>query len=240
MADQEMIKHTKAAYKAVNNPLTNWKHKLKEVSMEILIIVFAVSLSIWLHSWNEKRHERSEAVAFLKGLNTDIGDDLVQLKSDRETYSRVLNGGAYFLKVSNGDSLNKDSLAKYKWIFYNTTFFQVNGSRYQALKASGKLNIIENKVLLDNIITFYEHEIPYTNMLNSDFNNYKTGKLGEFLDENLVIAKDGSNNWEVILKTSRMRNTLLRVKNVQQNIYQYTVAEKHVVKLQELINEELK
>src|SRR5213075_1367445 len=103
MADQEMIKHTKVAYKALNNPLTSWKHKFKEVSMEILIIVFAVSLSIWLHSWNEKRHERSEAVAFLKGLYTDIGNDLVQLKSDRETYSRVLNGGAYFLKVSNGD-----------------------------------------------------------------------------------------------------------------------------------------
>ena len=96
------------------------------------------------------------------------------------------------------------------------------------------------KILLDNIITFYEHEIPYTNMLNSDFNNYKTGKLGEFLDENIVIAKDGSNNWDAILKTSRMRNTLLRIKNVQQNINQYMVAEKYVVKLQELINEELK
>ena len=240
MADQEMIKHTKAAYKALNNPLTSWKHKVKEVGMEIIIIVFAVSLSIWLHSWSEARHERGEAVTFLKGLNTDISNDLVQLKSDRETYSTVQDGAAYFLKVANGDSLNKDSLAKYRKIFYNTTFFQVNGSRYQALKASGKLNIIENKVLLDNIITFYEQEIPYINMLNTNFNNYKTGKLGEFLDENIVVAKDGSDNWGAILKTNRIRNTLLRVKTVQQNIDQYLVAEKHVVKMQELIKEELK
>jgi len=240
MAEQEMIKHTKAAYRALNNPLTSWKHKVKEVGLEILIIVFAVSLSIWLHSWSEKRHERKEAAVFLKGLNTDLGNDLAQLKSDQRSYQNVQEGAAYFLKVSNGDSLNRDSLERYMKLFYNTTFFQVNGSRYQALKASGKLNIIENKILLDNMINFYEQDVVYINMLNNNFNSYKTSKLGEFLDDNVIVGTDGKNNWAAILKNNRIRNALLRVSTAQEVINAYTLAEKHVEKIQELITEELK
>ncbi len=240
MAEQEMIKHTKAAYRALNNPLTSWKHKVKEVGLEIIIIVFAVSLSIWLHSWSEKRHEHNEAFTFLKGLNTDLSNDLAQLKSDQRSYLNVQEGAAYFLKVSNGDSLNRDSLNKHLRIFYNTTFFQVNGSRYQALKASGKLNIIENKALLDNMINFYEQDVVYINMLNNNFNTYKTARLGEFLDDNLVVAADGTNNWAAVLKTNHIRNALIRVKAAQEVVNAYSLAEKHVAKLQELIAEELK
>jgi len=125
-------------------------------------------------------------------------------------------------------------------LFYNTTFFQVNGSRYQALKASGKLNIIENKILLDNMINFYEQDVVYINMLNNNFNSYKTGKLGEFLDDNVIVGTDGKNNWAAILKNNRIRNALLRVSTAQEAINAYTLAEKHVEKIQELITEELK
>ena len=41
MADDEIRKHAKAALKAMKEPNTDWKHKLKDIITEILIIVFA-------------------------------------------------------------------------------------------------------------------------------------------------------------------------------------------------------
>jgi hypothetical protein len=76
MAENEIVKHAEAAYKAVKNPETSWLHKLKEVLIEIFIIVFAVSLSIWFHNWSDSLHERREEREFLKGMKGDIQADL--------------------------------------------------------------------------------------------------------------------------------------------------------------------
>ena len=40
MAEDEIRKHAKAAYKAWNDPHKSWKNKLKETLLEIVIIVF--------------------------------------------------------------------------------------------------------------------------------------------------------------------------------------------------------
>ncbi len=67
MAEDEIIKHTKAAYKAFKDPEKDWIHKLKEILLEVLIIVFAVSVSIWLHNWSESVKDKNEEKEFLRG-----------------------------------------------------------------------------------------------------------------------------------------------------------------------------
>jgi hypothetical protein len=45
----EVTKHTRKIFKTIKNPSHTFSEKLKEIVVEILIIVFAVTLSIWLH-----------------------------------------------------------------------------------------------------------------------------------------------------------------------------------------------
>src|SRR4051812_19152197 len=47
MAELEVVKHTKKVYKIWNSKEHSFWHKAKEFLIEIFIIVFAVSLSIW-------------------------------------------------------------------------------------------------------------------------------------------------------------------------------------------------
>lgn len=224
MAEQEVVKHTKAVYKAWNNPQTSWKHKAKEILVEILIIVFAVSLSIWLHGWSEKNHDRHEAEAFLTGLKTDLKKDVDEMHNDMATYTDVYNGAHYFTKVSYGDTLNSDSLEYYKFLFFNTTMLSPNVSRFEGLKASGKLDIIENKTLLADILDFYQENLPFLNMLNQGFNSYKTDKLGEYIDKNLTLDKAGNGNWLEVLRTNEIQNALRRADAAGEIIQQYKVA----------------
>jgi hypothetical protein len=236
MAEQEIIKHTKAVYKVWQNPHTSWKHKLKDMLFEILIIVFAITVSLWFHNLSEKSHDREEARAFLEGLAIDLANDTVQLHSDFKSYEKVIRGAAYFSKVSNGEKLNEDSLHAYSNIFYNTTRFNANISRYEALKASGKLNIIENRALLNSIINYYQQTLPFLDMLNNGFNNYKTGQLGSYLDEHLVFKPDGTNNWEEVLRMPFINNALKRTKGALEIEAQYL----HAIKQARILLQEIK
>ncbi len=56
MAEQEIAKHTKNVVRLFGNSEHDWRHKLGEMALEIITIVFAVSLSIWLHSLGDHRN----------------------------------------------------------------------------------------------------------------------------------------------------------------------------------------
>lgn len=161
MAEDEIRKHAKGAYKAWNDPHKSWKHKLKETLLEIVIIVFAVSISIWLHNWSEHLKDRKEEKEFLTGLRKDLTSDTVEMASDRRTYDGLLKAYRYLREVGVGmKPVNKDSLDIFKGYFYNSTLLIPNISRFEGLKGSGKLDIIENKDLLNLILDLYQENIP--------------------------------------------------------------------------------
>src|SRR5580693_2893454 len=102
MAAEQMMKHTRAAMEAARDKSKTWPHKLKEVLLEIGIIVFAVSLSIWLHGWAESRGDRREEREFLTGLRKDLVADLAEMQGDRDDYKVELLGAIYYVRAGSG------------------------------------------------------------------------------------------------------------------------------------------
>jgi len=118
MAEDEIIKkHTKAAFKVLKAHHTSWQHKLKEILLEIVVIVFAVSISIWFHNWSERRQDHQQEKEFLTSLKKDLQDDKNEMISDRAGFATVLQGVNYFRKVGEGLPLSNDSLKKYSGHF---------------------------------------------------------------------------------------------------------------------------
>src|SRR5580692_1122653 len=109
MAEDEIVKHTKAIYKAWNNPHYNWAHKLREIILEILIITFAISLSVWLHNWSDSLKEKKEEKAFLLGLKVDLQGDIKSADSTKRFYQKCATGFRYFMRVSRGAPISLDS-----------------------------------------------------------------------------------------------------------------------------------
>ena len=159
MAEDEIAKHSRAVYKAWKNPHTSWQHKLREIITEVLIITFAISLSVWLHNWSDELHEHREEKEFLTGLRKDLQGDLENVRDSRDLYLKASRGFRYFTTVSNGTPLSPDSADHYNGVFFNTTDLDPHTSRYEGLKGSGKFGVIENKQLLNDIIDFHESTI---------------------------------------------------------------------------------
>jgi len=58
MTELEVAEHGKKVIRLARSKEHSLLHKLREVLLEIAIIVFAVSISIWYHSMSEHRHEQ--------------------------------------------------------------------------------------------------------------------------------------------------------------------------------------
>jgi len=191
MAEDEIRKHAKKALTIMQNHQDDWKHKLKDITIEVLIIVFAVSISIWFHNLSDRSQEHKEEKQFLEGFRNDLKDDIDNIKSSREFYVHTLRGMQYFSKVGSGDSLKKDSMIKYGSIFFSSTDLEPHNSRYEALKSSGKLGIIENKELLNKIINLNESTLPHIQILNNIYLK-QTDKISAFLQQNGKLDKPGN------------------------------------------------
>jgi hypothetical protein len=215
MAENEIVKHAEAAYKAVKDPQTSWLHKLKEVLIEIFIIVFAVSLSIWFHNWSDSLHERQEERDFLKGMKEDIQADLNVVRGDSLFYERQLRHLHYFQRVASGEPLNHDSLKAYMSVFFSYATPEPHVGRYEGLKGSGKFSIIENAELLNNIITLHEQTLVHIETLDKYYADY-INRIGNFIQEHSQFNLNDSTitNARDILRMPEMQFQLFNGESV--------------------------
>jgi hypothetical protein len=158
MAEQEVAKHTKNLLGAVTAP-HGIGHKLREIALEMVIIVFAVSISIWFHSLGEHRHEQAQVRTFLVGLKRDLQGDLSQMQEILAFHHDADKRFAALAKLDPAATPDPAAFdAEWQRIFANN-FLVPRLGRYEGFKTAGKLTNIENDQLLDRITEFYEYTI---------------------------------------------------------------------------------
>ena len=209
MSEHEISKQAKAVYTVWTNPHMKWKEKVVEITIEVAIIVFAITLSLMVERWRENVHERGIEKDFLIDLKTDLNSDLVQEADDSASYALMRTGWKYFYKCGiNGVIADKDSLNEYGFKLFNTTTFISNSSRFEGMKSSGQLNVIENKKLLNLILDLYQYKIVGLNLTNDEITFTKHHSLIPFVQEKLIRKKDGSNNLAQLFFLPQMQNYL--------------------------------
>jgi molybdopterin converting factor small subunit len=222
MAEDEIRKHSKAVYETLSSRQKNWRHKLQDILVEILIIIFAVSVSIWFHNWSEELKDRKLEKEFLTGLRADLQSDLKEMKGDTAAYHVILNGALYFRRVGAGESLNADSLKNYNWIFFANVRKQARTNRFEALKSSGKLDIIENKALLANIISLYQEINPTITEGDREFTSYNINKIGTLIDSHSKLdTANNITNWLELFRNTQFRMALFRDNSIREIIRAY-------------------
>jgi len=144
----------------MKNPRHTFGEKVKEIIIEICIIVFAVTLSIGLHNWSERRHEQKEAKEFLKGLKQDLGKDIKQLEDNKNVIARLYSNYKFIMSLKNDHpgGATEDSIINLR-LECKIPVSHFNTGRYDGFKSSGKIGTIENDSLKQNILVFYQQTI---------------------------------------------------------------------------------
>lgn len=192
MADQEVIKHTKKLYKIWNSREHSIWHKIKEFLIEIFIIVFAVSLSIWLHERSEHSHQQAVVKEFLLSLRNDLKKDLQQMSQDKKECIASQRSYAYLVRAGSDNKLERDSLNIYKKGIFILLEFVPNDGRYEGFKFSGNLGYIENLNLQNSIVDYYQESVKTLSITSKSYFGFKE-KFFDFYMNNFKSDKKQTN-----------------------------------------------
>lgn len=169
---EEITKHSEKIYKTVKNSKHTLGEKVKEIIIEIFIIVFAVTLSISLHSWSEHRHQQEEVTVFLENLKNDLQNDVKNIDIEKEAYSKSNISYENILALT---TLQLDSIYKSK----NKVDFPIyahgpkmNIGNYEGFKSSGKIGYIEDEKLKQKILNYYQISVPAINEVDKMYNDF--------------------------------------------------------------------
>src|SRR5215831_19335011 len=157
--EDEVRKHIKNIQKAATDRNHSFWEKLKEILIEIFIIVFAVSLSIWFHNWSDHRHEKKVAMAFLEGLRSDLKGDSLQIEKNKSLVLGLRGMYDSLIEMPNTSHTPKDDSGSYRFIVSIITT-RPNLGRYEGFKSSGKLETIEDDSLKQNILGYFQQATP--------------------------------------------------------------------------------
>lgn len=221
MAEQEVIKHTKKVFSLWKSDKGIW-HKIGEFLLEIFIIVFAITLSIYFHDLSVLKHQRHEAKEFLLGLKQDLQTDIAEMKQDQISFELSGNGFSYITNRKLNEALNPDTMSKHiNWIF-NTTGLIPNSGRFEGFKSSGKISTIENKELQNDIMDLYQENIP--NVISSTNNyTYKKQKLFDYVALATKRIDDNTTNLISVLASDQAFNFCITLTSVKEIIERYNI-----------------
>ena len=160
MAELEVAKHAKQAIHIAADSKQPFWHKLRELLFEIGIIVFAVSISIWLHGVGEHHHEQQQVNNFLSGLKRDLNGDLERIDDVIRFHQNMDASFTYLRNLNPAEPVDPAKFdAAYARIF-SSTMFRPEVSRYEGFKLSGKLINIEHDELVEQILSYYHTQWP--------------------------------------------------------------------------------
>ena len=169
---EEITKHSEKIYKTVKNSEHTLGEKVKEIIIEICIIVFAVTLSIGLHSWSEHRHQQEEVSVFLANLKNDLKNDIKNIDNEKEAYQKSNIGYEKILALT---PLQLDNVYKSK----NKVNFPIhshghtmNIGNYEGFKSSGKIGYIEDDKLKQKMLNYYQISVPALDEVDKMYNDF--------------------------------------------------------------------
>ena len=165
----EIKKHTKKIYNKAMSKEHTLIEKIKDIIVEILIIVFAVSLSIWFHNWSEERHNKKDTIGFLIDLKNDLKNDSIAIENSIEDYKKNIH------TLTAKDSSQNT-------VFVTTS---LNNGNFEGFKSSGKIGHIENNELRLTLLHYYGKR--YTGILSH--NNMANDVLMKVITEKNVDHK---------------------------------------------------
>lgn len=188
----ELVKHSRKILRIFRKTNESFIKKSAETGIEVLIIVFSVSLSIWLHSLKEHGKEQKEVRMFLTNIREDLKQDNQWLISDTAAYKTEmvqLNEITKLASLKAADLKRNNIEVNFPmYLFMN----KINNGNYEGFKSSGKIGYIENEELKKAILDYYQQDALKIIEMNSLFNQYQIETFNSFdntLDDYTIIQK---------------------------------------------------
>lgn len=164
---------------------------------EIILVVIGILIALQINNWNEYRKERNLEDSLLGKMSDNIKDDIDQYEKVLTVESNYrIQIDSFLTVIRNPYNYQIGDLDKYYKALWFFERFTPNKGALTNLISSGKINIIENEELLENILEYYKTIDEHTEGVDAALASYSRNHIGpyfmkfDFMDSNAVKSKD--------------------------------------------------
>ena len=161
MSEEKVIQHTKKAIQVVGDKEKSWSARIKEFLYEIIIIIIAVSITLWMHNWNDSKHEKEQEKNFLIGIRNNLKNDTANLDYAITFLKTPIAYYEDVLKQVNENNIDAEYIDTNSSQLINDLYFTSDNGLFESFKSSGNLRLIENQNLLSEITSLYTESYPF-------------------------------------------------------------------------------
>ncbi len=221
MADPRITKQIRRLHALWGNEEFGLWAKVKKAVTEVFIIVFGVSISIWLNDERAYYVQQRESKAFLLGLKSDLTNDISEMNRDIMSYQGQKATFEFLSSIKKGEKIERAEFVKHDdWLLSSTRLFQNNG-RFEGFKSSGKISSIEDPQLQTAIMDLYQEDIPI--LLNSTDGYLDSKKYFlDFIVKNRKRTSDTTSNLLEILTYDEAYFISQRLADTDEVVERYT------------------
>lgn len=235
----EIIKHTRKIKDTVEEKekSNSFREKVQDILIELVIIIFAVSLSTWFHDLGEQRLHKKEVKSFLIDLKVDLKNDIVGLENQKLLLLKQIENFK-FARNLNGkriDSLNRTNSTYRINTDLRLFFGEENSGNYESFESGGKTAFIENKKLKILILSYYKQHITAAQKMGEIFIVSFT-KITDFITKNIVVERKKN---IALLNSSFQTEVEISIKHAKENIRIGDIGIKKIREIMKEIDREL-
>lgn len=204
----------------------------KNLILELLVVVFGVTIAFSLNNWNDGRKARKVEQEYLASFRSDLEQDIQDLGEMIDTLKVQKQNCNQLIRCIYSNDLKNDSLLTYSLSLFFVTTFVPREATYRSISSSGQLLAIHDFDLRKKIVDHYEINYAGIRLLD-EFNqkqvfDYKT----PFLHDNLRYTYNGILNTEIMQSSKYINMTMSTFYFLDRKITDYSSA---LNKCQELI-----
>jgi hypothetical protein len=178
---------------------------------EIILVVIGILIALQINNWNEQRKIRAVEITYLENISTDLQLNIKALQEFITSREVCIKASDSMIAMFEGERpIDVDDFNRYGIDVMVWYPFQQNDNTYQELLNSGKLSLITNKTIKNQLqnmqssfkkVTFVENEMqqdyeqylydPFFNYadLNTSFKNYNSQIANEPTEVSLDIEQ---------------------------------------------------
>jgi len=136
---------------------------------EIALVVIGILIALQINTLNINRINKGLEIFYIGGIIQEIKLDLDKLNRNIYLDSLKVESGNYLLGHFKNPTLKNDSLLLMHFGNLSPiTYYQQNDIVFEDMKSSGRLNIISNDSLRNNIQRYYNHGEQITDVLEAN------------------------------------------------------------------------
>lgn len=126
---------------------------------EIILVVIGILIALQINNWNEKTKNKTIEIEYLKGIKSNISEDIEELNNLFVGDTAKLDALTFLTNtiLKNNVKENENAIIENTYITFEETWFEGQNVVFQNILSSGHLNLIESENIRYLIQKYYQN-----------------------------------------------------------------------------------